>query len=157
MLYSPSRHILLLDSELQSSLHIAFWWSFCTPETEATKSSDKTSCVTSVKGPLHSTIGSGRVGFSYLQLVSTKCYMRQRRIMRDGIWPRQTKGGWFWCSRKSTGQGEMRPGVGFSSPAICVTLRYFSTLAFISLANAVLDLMICQALARPDSLWIECP
>ena len=54
--------------------------------------------------------------------------MRQRRIMRDGIWPRQAKGGWFWCSRKSTGQGGMRPGVSFSSTAVCVTLRYLSTL-----------------------------
>lgn len=68
----------------------------CVPVTRSTRSSDENSSVASVKGPLDSTIGSGRVGSSYLQLVSTRCYMRQRRIMRDGIWPSQQRSGQRW-------------------------------------------------------------
>lgn len=54
--------------------------------------------------------------------------MRQKRIMKDGVWPRPAKGGWFECNRKSTGQGDVRPRVRFSSAAVGVTSRYFFTL-----------------------------
>jgi len=150
--------IQLLDSWVAKSysLHIAFWWShqiLCAPKAGPTKSSHKTSCVASVKGPLNSNVGAGRVRFSYLQLVSTRCYMRQKRIMKDGVWPRQAKSGWFGCNRKSTGQGDMRPRVSFSS-AVCVTLRYFFTLGLHIFCKCSVGFDDLSGLAGPDRLWM---
>lgn len=107
ILYSSFRHHPASGFRVTKLFTCSFWWFYpilCAPEIGSTVSSGKTSSVGTVKGALDSTVGSGKV---YLQLVSIRYNMRQRRIMRDGIWlvsKGWAKGGWFWCSRKSIGQ-----------------------------------------------------
>lgn len=115
MLYSSFRHHSASGFWVTKWFTCCFWWFYpvlCAPEIGFTESSDKTSSVASFKGALDSTVGSGKVGSFDLQLVSTRYNMRERRIMRDEIWPVSkgwAKHGWLWCSRKRTGQGGKGP------------------------------------------------
>lgn len=89
------------------------------PQRQAYKRLIETSAVQHLlKGPLIVMQAQDRGSVTF-NLVSTRCYMRQERIMKDGVWPRQAKGGWFGCKYTGRETREAQGNAQFCCCSVC--------------------------------------